>query len=381
MRVTHQLREATSRTLDTARALSEIAQIARLPDHRRAPVARKPTYRRFLDLAYISLRWGEVSSGYYAQDTDRVGRRVRDHYMPYPVFRSIRDSRNRSRGTGEPFDYICLLQDKRLFERYFAVAGLPVMSTVCEISPERGLEFDGRSGRSFRELGETLGTPVSLFCKPRFGIHGHDAFRLDLAEDGVFVDGESTDTDALARRIREPCICQRRILQHPDLARLHPESVNTLRIVTFRDGHKPEVLFASLKLGADGHVTDNGGDHRCIVRVDTGTGQCYETGYWKQATHSFEEVTCHCQTGVRFCDCSVPRYDECVDLACRAHDWLPGIYSVGWDLAVTPDGPVLLEGNDDWSGSTTMSYADVRERFLRIHDLEAPAAAQASAEP
>lgn len=42
---------------------------------------------------------------------------------------------------------------------------------------------------------------------------------------------------------------------------------------------------------------------------------------------------------------------EAADLCVRLHDDLPGLHSVGWDVAFTPDGPIVIEGNDNWNGS------------------------------
>ncbi len=363
----YRLRLMASRLHATGRALPELAALARWPDHRVTPAAaRKPVYHRFLELVYISLRWGEVSSTYYGQGVDRIGQRVRHDYMPYSLFRRIRDSRNRASGAGKPFDNVCLLQDKRLFERYFGAGGLPVLATVCELRPE-GVELASGDECGYGELAAVLGDSRSLFCKPRHGIHGHDAFRLDVHEGVLLVDGEATAPESLARRIEAPCLCQERLIQHAALAQPHPGSVNTLRIVTLNHAGTPEVLFASLRIGADGAVTDNAGAMRCIVRVHADTGACYETGFWKGPGQAFSETAAHRQTGVALRDCRVPFYDECLDLVRRAHRWLPGIYSVGWDLAITPDGPRLVEGNDDWSGSTTMNYPEVRRRFLELH--------------
>lgn len=362
----YRLRLIVSRIRNTMRSLPEIAALARWSDHRLTPVARKPMPRRLIELMYIQLRWGEVSSAYYGQDCDRVGRSV-NGFIAYPEFRRIRDSRNRA-GPGKPFDYVCLLQDKALFAHYFGVGGLPVIPTVCELRPD-GIELTTGERHDYAEMAPRLGPSRALFCKPRHGIHGNDAFGLEIRDGQLLVDGEATTPQALAQRIQAPYLCQDQIVQHEELARPHPESVNTLRLVTVHDRRTPEVLCASLKLGADRAVTDNGGATRYIVRLNPETGRCYEVGYRKGPGHAFVETTEHPQTGVSMADCHVPFYSECLDLVRRAHQWLPGVYSVGWDVALTPDGPRLLEGNDDWSGSTLLNYADLRQRFLELHQL------------
>lgn len=35
----------------------------------------------------------------------------------------------------------------------------------------------------------------------------------------------------------------------------------------------------------------------------------------------------------------------------RFHTFLPSIHSIGWDIAITKDGPCFVEGNDNWEVS------------------------------
>lgn len=59
-----------------------------------------------------------------------------------------------------------------------------------------------------------------------------------------------------------------------------------------------------------------------------------------------EYFDAHPDTGCSFIGFRVPCYKEAVDLCRRAARVRPGMRYVGWDVAVTPDGPVLVEGND-----------------------------------
>jgi len=61
-----------------------------------------------------------------------------------------------------------------------------------------------------------------------------------------------------------------------------------------------------------------------------------------------EVIRDHPQTGVRVTGRELPDWQSCCDLATRAHVPLSelgfgGI--MGWDVALTPEGPVLIEGN------------------------------------
>ena len=53
----------------------------------------------------------------------------------------------------------------------------------------------------------------------------------------------------------------------------------------------------------------------------------------------------HPITGVRFEGFEIPFFNEAVDLCKRAAMVVPQVQYVGWDVAITPSGPVIIEGN------------------------------------
>ena len=60
----------------------------------------------------------------------------------------------------------------------------------------------------------------------------------------------------------------------------------------------------------------------------------------------FNVYETHPDTGIRSEGYQLPMVQEAVDFAKKAALVVPQICHVGWDVAVTPDGPVLIEGND-----------------------------------
>jgi hypothetical protein len=44
----------------------------------------------------------------------------------------------------------------------------------------------------------------------------------------------------------------------------------------------------------------------------------------------------------------VPFWPELIDMAKKAALHVPENRSIGWDIAVTENGPELIEGNHDW---------------------------------
>lgn len=61
-----------------------------------------------------------------------------------------------------------------------------------------------------------------------------------------------------------------------------------------------------------------------------------------------KKITYHPDSGVVFEDYKIPYFEEAVKLAKRATECFYGFCSIGWDVAITTDGPTIIEGNDDW---------------------------------
>ncbi|WP_295086886.1 sugar-transfer associated ATP-grasp domain-containing protein [Ruminococcus sp.] len=64
----------------------------------------------------------------------------------------------------------------------------------------------------------------------------------------------------------------------------------------------------------------------------------------------------------------VPYWREIVDLVIRAHKALPEIPTIGWDVAILPNGPVLIEGNDNWEITGPQDTAGgLKKRWYELH--------------
>lgn len=148
----------------------------------------------------------------------------------------------------------------------------------------------------------------------------------------------------LDERIRTiPCdlVIQRPVRQHPDLARLHPESVNTLRIVSLLTREKVKIYAVCLKIGVGKERVDNGchGGIYCGVRPD---GRLRKLG----VTDDGRTVERHLQLGYRFEEQRVPCLKSALTLVRRAHPFMGRFRLISWDIAIDEKGEaVLIEAN------------------------------------
>lgn len=130
------------------------------------------------------------------------------------------------------------------------------------------------------------------------------------------------------------------VRQHPDMARLCPTSVNTLRIATLLGDKKEGVVYAFVRIG-NGKVMDNVDCGGMAARIDLDTGKLLTVAADKQG-NVFDK---HPMTGTDIVGFAIPYWREAVDMCLKAMRVVPQVRFVAWDVAVTENGPLFIEGN------------------------------------
>ncbi|MBQ7935377.1 MAG: hypothetical protein IJ333_03410 [Clostridia bacterium] len=130
--------------------------------------------------------------------------------------------------------------------------------------------------------------------------------------------------------------------QHPKVNQLYDGSVNTVRMVTMLDDEgAPHLLYAAMRLGSGGAVVDNFNSGGMVIPIDLEKGTLIGVAVNKNG----KAFSAHPDTDVFFDGYALPFWEETRALAEKAAVKVPGVRLVGWDLALTPKGPVLVEGN------------------------------------
>ena len=193
--------------------------------------------------------------------------------------------------------------------------------------------FDIRNG--FEGFSAFCAKCPKFIAKPIYGTCGMNVSLCEI--------NENTDVKALYEKLlKDCCLCDEYVVQHPKMATLNPSSVNTLRIITIRTKNGVKIFGATLRVGGKGNVMDNIAQGGCIAAVDSETGIVSTLGNGDYPGAKEIYVT---ESGVILPGFEVPFFDEAKNMAIKAADVLPNIRYTGWDIAITEKGPVLIEGN------------------------------------
>lgn len=155
--------------------------------------------------------------------------------------------------------------------------------------------------------------------------------------------------------------------QHSDLHRLNPGSVNTLQIITCLQGCDVFILNCILRMGI-GEGTDHFSNGGLAIWVDE-DGSMPRPAVNKEPF--FQGVWLHPLTQESLKDLVIPYFEEAKNLAKAAALRTPDLRTVSWDIAISPEGPCLLEGNHNWSCKTSQMPRGkgLREQAAKVSDM------------
>lgn len=118
-----------------------------------------------------------------------------------------------------------------------------------------------------------------------------------------------------------------------------------------------------LRIGQGNTFVDNGGAGGILAPIDLETGIIHSIPMDKL----LNKYIIHPDTGVQIIGYKIPRWNEAIALARKLAYVVPSVRYVGWDLALTDDGWIMIEGNDngqfvarqmlDQSGEKQMYYS------------------------
>lgn len=252
-----------------------------------------------------------------------------------------------------------VVHDKFAFLRHCEMHGLPTIPILATI--DRNSPSDPLNGLEPQRW-ETLlaNAPDQLFIKLIDGTWGIDAFianRID-GHQWEFCDqhGSLADLHAFAMnrlRHRRGWIVQPVLRNHSALRPImSPSALGTVRAVTYLRGSDVEFLYAVLRIPVGDNRADNfahGSSGNLAAPIDLSTGRvgtprASRTKVWPDMINVPEHPDTHAQIE----GAVLPHWPEIAHLVRKAQLTLPNLPTLGWDIAITDAGPIIVEANSTY---------------------------------
>ncbi len=254
-------------------------------------------------------------------------------YMEYNFFHFV-DKTPEQRKT-----YVCFNDSQKIFKLlnnrdYFDVFDNKLIFNE-HFKKYLGREFIDAAHCTYDEFKDYLKGKNRIYCKPKDSCSGKGIYK------NIDID-ENTDIKALHNfMIENDLFCEDTIVQHEHMSKLNPTSINTVRITTVLWNGESHFMYALLRCGLTGMHVDNvasGG----IYTVLSNDGKVVNP-FWSDKTLKTYEK--HPTNNFQLLGFEVPMFKEAVDMCKEAAHVEPHMKYIGWDVAITPNGPVLVEGN------------------------------------
>ncbi len=256
-------------------------------------------------------------------------------------------------------DILC--EDKFLF--YSICEGLNIPQAKTILLTKNGLFLSDKQDILNLESATDIlkqSKAQKIFCKPRYGIGGKGISVFNNIDD-KYIDKNTSSVLDLAQFVNQDYIIQEGILQHPIMNDIYPLSINTFRIITeYTEEFGVTILFVLLRMGNKGMEVDNASSGGVYIGVDSVTGQLQ-----KYAMSSKQErYTCHPYTEFKFDGFTIPFWQDIVSFIKNIAFKFSEIKYIGWDVAYTTDGPLIVEANNGPDISILQDcYGGVRKHF------------------
>ena len=259
---------------------------------------------------------------------------LKDHigYMEYNLFHFVNKPKEK-RDTYVTFDYS---------QNLFKTLNDPKYIDIFNDKLQFNKIFKDYLGRDFLDIGESTFEQFEEFCKNKKKIFCKPAD--SCSGKGIYKNIELTgDLKNIYDFLKENHLfVEDSIIQHREMAKLNPSSINTVRFTTLLDSKKEaHIMYAIQRMGIDNMSVDNVGSGG-IYTVLSDDGKIINP-CWSDKTIS--TYTKHPTTNMELIGFEVPYFEEAKNLVKAAAKVIPEIRYVGWDIAIGENGPMIVEGN------------------------------------
>lgn len=280
------------------------------------------------------------------------------NYLDYISFKELKLINSYIQNTNTE-ELAQIFKNKILFYKYCIEQNIKIPNTIGWNSNSKvtidGNIYDIKNENELRELLKSVMDNKninSLIVKPAVGTFGKGC---------KIINDNNINQDALYKKILENSyVFQEVIIQHPKLYEVYPGSLNTIRMDTYADDSKVSIISAFINFGINGNIVDNPRSGGCFIPIDMKSGKMKEKG--RQLLEKGGKVFfAHPDTGIEFKDRHIPYFGEVKELVTKATEALP-FNLIGWDIGISKDGPVIIEGNCDYDIHTSeMAYGGYKK--------------------
>lgn len=254
-----------------------------------------------------------------------------------------------------PIKFYALSYNKYLTHKVLNDTGVRTSELLCYYQPDGRVYDSTEIATCLKDVYRILREKEVKECviKSPEGSHGANVYVVkDLIykeEDIVLVRFDNEQLALSSILNKTPLIFESLVHQTEQFSAFNKSSVNTVRFMTtlWPDG-TARIIATFIKIGREGKCVDNAGDGGNVdVCVDVDSGEIkYAIQYdgWRKT----KDIEQHPDNGQQLNGVIIENWSAVKDDVKKYQQAFPYCRAAGWDIAITNDGPVVLEVNDRW---------------------------------
>jgi hypothetical protein len=303
------------RIFDRAYYEGGLNSIERTIAHFKPDISLKEKQELIVDMVYSLHRFGAMFTEYFLFDFPSLNTKGRQNFVTDKLRYSYCEIFNGHEAL-DLFDY-----KEKTYERYKEYYGRSVVyvSEECDLN----------------EIIEFTSLQRDFILKPSKSSSGRG---IEIVNSNEFASDQELHSYILAK---SPCILEGVIKNHDLLSEIYDKALSTVRIPTIVTSKGPEIFASYIRFGKGGSVIDNVGSGGIVAVLDIHTGIVVTPAFDKEGN----SYLTHPDSNKKIIGFQVPRWEEATKLAKQLSLVDTRNRYVGWDLAYTQKGWIMIEGN------------------------------------
>lgn len=335
---------------------------------------RKSTFKIIIDQLFWVFKYGDINKYYFIWGGDCVGTKL-NNFIPWFRWSNARQRKNKmpQNPTYDFYNQVGLLRDKFYFETILKRVGYLTPTNLVMINDGKLYPINTNGVSKSLPLTSILDMEIDAFCKKNVGYGGgydDDVFPLKIHNRNIFIRGKLVPYGDFENKILQTkCswVIQERINnQATFMSQFHPTSINTIRIVTVKYNKEIIPICSFARFGVNSRGSDNWSSGGVLVGINIQTGKLEDYALYKPGVGT--TCSAHPNTGITFKNQVVPNWENILSYVKTLHELFYDIHSIGWDVCLTTDGPMIIEGNDNWDTIDAQFYGpakDIYNKYFR----------------
>lgn len=254
-----------------------------------------------------------------------------------------------------PIKYYSLARNKYLAHKILEDTGVRKSVLYCYYQPEARYISSNDNASNLDEVLTILKEKNVQSCviKTTESSHGNNVWVIKSIDykdnDAMLIRFDGKELSLSSVLSQNALIFESIVKQTNQFASFNESSVNTVRFMTtlWPDG-TARIIATFIKIGRAGKCVDNaGGGGNVDVCVDTETGEvkfAIQYDGWR----NIKEIERHPDSGNQLNGIIIENWEAIKEEIKKFQQAFPYCKAAGWDIAITDEGPVVIEVNDFW---------------------------------